>query len=39
MSGIYRAGIVGAGQIGRAHAVGYHGTEEVELVASRKSSW
>jgi predicted dehydrogenase len=33
MKGIYRAGIVGAGQIGRAHAVGYHGTEEIELVA------
>lgn len=33
MTAIYRAGIVGAGQIGRAHAVGYQGTEEIEIAA------
>ncbi|HCQ01270.1 MAG TPA: hypothetical protein DIT99_11500, partial [Candidatus Latescibacteria bacterium] len=33
MTAIYRAGIVGAGQIGRSHAVGYHGTDEIDLVA------
>ena len=33
MTAIYRAGIVGAGQIGRAHAVGYQGVDSVEIVA------
>ena len=33
MAAIYRAGIVGAGQIGRAHAVGYQGVDSVEVVA------
>lgn len=33
MAVIYRAGIVGAGQIGRMHAVGYHGVDTVDLVA------
>lgn len=33
MTAIYRAGIVGAGQIGHAHAVGYQGVDSVELVA------
>ena len=33
MTAKYRAGIVGAGQIGRAHAVGYQLTDAVELVA------
>ncbi len=33
MTAIYRAGIVGAGQIGRSHAVGYQGTDEIDLVA------
>ena len=29
----YRAGIIGAGQIGPMHAVGYQGVDSVELVA------
>jgi predicted dehydrogenase len=29
----YRAGIIGAGQIGPMHAVGYHGVDSVDLVA------
>ncbi|MBI4531016.1 MAG: Gfo/Idh/MocA family oxidoreductase [Candidatus Latescibacteria bacterium] len=33
MSTTYRAGIIGVGQIGRMHAVGYRGVESVELVA------
>ncbi|MBM3265120.1 MAG: Gfo/Idh/MocA family oxidoreductase [candidate division Zixibacteria bacterium] len=33
MSAIYRAGIVGAGQIGRAHAIGYQGVASVEVTA------
>jgi predicted dehydrogenase len=33
MTAIYRAGIVGAGQIGRAHAVGYRGVDTIELAA------
>lgn len=33
MSATYRAGIIGAGQIGRQHAMGYRGVESVELVA------
>lgn len=33
MSPRYRAGIIGAGQIGRHHAMGYRGVESVELVA------
>ncbi|MBT5873320.1 MAG: Gfo/Idh/MocA family oxidoreductase [Candidatus Latescibacteria bacterium] len=33
MTAIYRAGIVGAGQIGRAHALGYQGVDSVEIVA------
>ena len=33
MTAIYRAGIVGAGQIGRAHALGYQGVDSIEIVA------
>lgn len=33
MSNRYRAGIIGCGQIGKHHARGYKGVEEIELVA------